>query len=63
MAQPAGQSPKAFIRLFLTLSSVMMFGLALLTLTGVLGLQPFIGWLFAAVGLIDLVIGYVAFRD
>jgi hypothetical protein len=59
----SGPNPKAFIRLVLTLSSVVMIVFAGLTLSGVLGLQPMIGWLFFAVAVIDLLIGYLVFKD
>ena len=61
--KPAGPNPKAFIRFVLTLSSVVMIIFAGLTLAGVLGLPPMIGWLFFAVAVIDLLIGYLVFRD
>ena len=63
MTQPTGPSTRAFIRLVLTLSSVVMLGFAMLTLAGVLGLPPVIGWLFLAVALLDLTIGYVVFKN
>ena len=63
MSQPSNPSTRAFIRLVLTLSSVVMIGFAGLTLAGVLGLPPVVGWLFLAVAILDLTIGYVVFKN
>ncbi len=65
MTQPDRPNPnaKAFVRLVLTLSSVAMIVFAGLTLAGVLGLQPWIGWLFFAVAVVDLLMAYLVFKD
>lgn len=63
MTQPAPNNPKAFIRLVLTLSSVLMIVFAGLTLAGVLGLRPVIGWLFFSIALIDLLMAFLVFKD
>lgn len=63
MTQPAGPTPRAFIRLVLALSSVAMVVFGALTLAGVIGLPPFLGYLFLAVAAIDLIVGFVVFKD
>jgi hypothetical protein len=63
MTQPAGPTPKMVIRLVLTLSSIVMIVFAGLTLAGILGLPPFLGWLFFVVAVIDLLIAYMVFKS
>lgn len=64
--QPQGRRPpnaKAFIRLVLTLSSVLMIVFAGLTLAGVLGLPPALGWLFFGVAVFDLLMAFLVFKN
>lgn len=67
MRQLVTQQPdanfKPAIRWMLTLSSVAMIIFAGLTFAKVLPLPGYIGGLFLAVAAIDLIIGYVVFRD
>ena len=63
MTQTTPPSAKQVVRLVLMLSSVAMLVLAGLTFAGVLGLPPLLGYLFIAVAVIDLAMGFVVFKD
>lgn len=63
MSEPARPNPRAFIRLVLTITSVMMIVFAGLTLAGVIKLPVLFGWLFFAVAVIDLLLAYLVFKN